>query len=287
MTEKTGNVNAYLNARMNQMTNLKSSGTHVLQKDESLWSIASKELGKGAKNSEINEYMLQIAKLNGFDTVEKMNSIKINTVLNMPVKDTQASNKGKQAQKTQTAQTNHKTVTKPQTTTTPARAQKANAAAPAQKTKTNQAQSTQVAAKSDAEKIFERCCNDIIGNNPIYVQKGWGLDMYHVYKETKQEDKSPANYNHTYERTVPSLVMSFEIKNGKIISHSFYNHSEKGIDNYIIKGNKILKYNNLLPDDKYPNVGNVESAKIQQVDKKLLALAEQYQQKQNNRLFFK
>lgn len=231
--------------------------------------------------------MLQIAKLNGFDTVEKMNSIKINTVLNMPVKDTQASNKGKQAQKTQTAQTNHKTVTKPKTTTTPARTQKANAAAPAQKTKTNQAQSTQVTAKSDAEKIFERCCNDITENTTIYVQKGWGLDMYHVYKKTKQKDKSPANYNHTYERTVPYLVMSYEIKDGKVTSHSFYNHSEKGIDNYIIKGNNILKYNSLTPDNKYPKVGNIESTKIQQVDKKLLELAEQYQQKQNNRLFFK
>lgn len=41
---------------------------HVIKNGESLWSIAQAELGKDAKNNEIYDYMLNIAKVNGLNT---------------------------------------------------------------------------------------------------------------------------------------------------------------------------------------------------------------------------
>lgn len=90
MVEKvnSSSQNAYLKQRFEQFSNIEQGESRVIKSGESLWNIAKSNLGKGAKNSEINDYVLQIAKLNGLDTVEKMNNISANTTIYLPKKET-------------------------------------------------------------------------------------------------------------------------------------------------------------------------------------------------------
>lgn len=90
MVEKvnSSSQNAYLRQRFEQFSNIEQGESRVIKSGESLWNIAKSNLGKGAKNSEINDYVLQIAKLNGLDTVEKMNNISANTTIYLPQKET-------------------------------------------------------------------------------------------------------------------------------------------------------------------------------------------------------
>jgi len=81
--------NKYITYMMNRLPDEKAQGeTHVIERGESLWTIAKKAISNGAKvsNADISEYMLRIAKLNGLDTYEKMNSVKAKTKLYMPSK---------------------------------------------------------------------------------------------------------------------------------------------------------------------------------------------------------
>ena len=59
--------------------------TYTIQKGDNLWSIAREKLNKkDVKNSEIQDMMYQIAKLNSFDTLEKANNLEINNVIYLP-----------------------------------------------------------------------------------------------------------------------------------------------------------------------------------------------------------
>ena len=64
---------------------VKSKKEHILKKGESLWGLAKQELGnKNLSNREIRDYMFLIAKLNGLDTVEKMNGLMANQKIYLP-----------------------------------------------------------------------------------------------------------------------------------------------------------------------------------------------------------
>lgn len=76
--------NKYITYMMRKLPEEKArSEMYVVKKGESLWKLAKNELGD-ATNAEISEYMLRIAKLNGLDTCEKMNSIKVSQKIYMP-----------------------------------------------------------------------------------------------------------------------------------------------------------------------------------------------------------
>ena len=63
----------------------KNKVTYTIQKGDNLWSIAREKLNKkDVKNSEIQDMMYQIAKLNSFDTLEKANNLEINNVIYLP-----------------------------------------------------------------------------------------------------------------------------------------------------------------------------------------------------------
>ena len=78
---------AYINAVMANLSEVKEKKEHIVQKGESLWSLAKKELNKkNASNKEISDYMLLIAKMNNLETVEKMNNIKASQKIYLPGK---------------------------------------------------------------------------------------------------------------------------------------------------------------------------------------------------------
>ena len=76
---------AIINQVFDALPEVKSKKEHVLKKGESLWGLAKKELGnKNLSNREIRDYMFLIAKLNGLDTVEKMNGLMANQKIYLP-----------------------------------------------------------------------------------------------------------------------------------------------------------------------------------------------------------
>ena len=76
--------NDYVQSRLNSMPQPKKNKEHEVKKGENLWKIAKRELGSEATNTEISEYVLAIAKLNGLDTLKKMDRIYVGTMLDMP-----------------------------------------------------------------------------------------------------------------------------------------------------------------------------------------------------------
>ncbi len=76
---------AIINQVFDALPEVKSQKEHVLKKGESLWGLAKQELGnKNLSNREIRDYMFLIAKLNGLDTVEKMNGLMANQKIYLP-----------------------------------------------------------------------------------------------------------------------------------------------------------------------------------------------------------
>ena len=74
-----------INQIMALLPEVKSKKEHTLQRGESLWGLAQKELGtKELSNREIRDYMLLIAKINNLTTVEKMNGLKANQKIYLP-----------------------------------------------------------------------------------------------------------------------------------------------------------------------------------------------------------
>ena len=86
MVEKISAENAYVRFMMDKLPDNTKGQEYTVKRGDSLWNLAKKELNKTkpATNAEISKYMLLIAKLNGLDTVEKMNGIKAEEVIYMP-----------------------------------------------------------------------------------------------------------------------------------------------------------------------------------------------------------
>lgn len=74
-------ADACIRQRFAELPDVEKGDAHVIKKGESLWVIAQNELGKSAKKQEVNDYMFQLAKLNGLDTHEKMNNIRQNDTI--------------------------------------------------------------------------------------------------------------------------------------------------------------------------------------------------------------
>ena len=77
--------NKYISYMMGKIsTDNVEKESYTVKKGDNLWNLAKKELGSGATNQEISQYMLLIAKMNGLDTYEKMNNIKYGQSIFMP-----------------------------------------------------------------------------------------------------------------------------------------------------------------------------------------------------------
>ena len=90
MVEKISAENAYISYMMDKLPdNTKKGKEYTIQRGDSLWNLAKKELNKSkpATNAEISKYMLLIAKLNGMETIEEMNNIKAEEVIYLPDTD--------------------------------------------------------------------------------------------------------------------------------------------------------------------------------------------------------
>ena len=112
----------YYNLTMAKMPEVKKGGEYTIKKGDSLWAIAKKQLGNNAKKADILNYTYQIAKLNNYDNIKKMNSIKINDKILLPeVEKTQKtvtvtntqSQQNVKAHQTQSKPTEQKVVTQP------------------------------------------------------------------------------------------------------------------------------------------------------------------------------
>ncbi len=75
-----------INQVFEKLPEVKAKKEHTLKQGESLWGLAKQQLGnnKNLSNREIRDYMLLIAKINGLDTVEKMNGLKANQKIYLP-----------------------------------------------------------------------------------------------------------------------------------------------------------------------------------------------------------
>jgi len=85
MVEQISAEQAYVTSVMKKLPQAEKGREHTLQKGDNLWNLAKRELNKkNAKNSEISDYMLLIAKLNNLDTIEKMNGLKVSDKIFLP-----------------------------------------------------------------------------------------------------------------------------------------------------------------------------------------------------------
>lgn len=138
---------AYISYMMQKLPDVKQGKEHKLQKGDSLWGLAKKELNNPkASNQEISEYMLLIAKLNNLDTIDEMNSLKINDKINLPE---QASAKSALSSRTKPAKT------------------------PAAKRR-----------PTDAEESFADVKDALFNDKTIHVAKAYPreLNLFHVYQ---------------------------------------------------------------------------------------------------------
>ena len=158
MVDAINSRNAYIKAKMSKLPEVERGEQRTIKRGDCLWNIAKAEVKKQGKtsNAAISEYMLLIAKLNGLDTSEKMNGIKINSTIYLPGQVKAADT----VEKTDSAN-----VPKQQ----PAK------------------------ALNDAEQSFANLAQNVMSNDNVYAKQSntkllSGTKIYHVYEKTKIND---------------------------------------------------------------------------------------------------
>ncbi len=74
----------YFNLTLSKTPEVKRGEQHTLKKDENIWTIAREKLGKNASKSELLDYTYKVAKLNGYKSLDEMNSLKVNEKIYLP-----------------------------------------------------------------------------------------------------------------------------------------------------------------------------------------------------------
>ena len=293
--------NSYIRQRFAQMPDLEKGEERVIKSGESLWKIAKSEVGKQAKKGEVNDYMLKLAKLNGFDTIEKMNNIKANSKIYLvgsekkqakPANQTPAAtNPQRPAQQRPAAPkpaqpAQQKPAAKPAPKPTQP-AQQKPAAKPAPKP-TQPAQQKPVAKPtpkpaqqkpaapkpapkplSDAEKSFSDRTQAVLNDKTISVEKSTlnlysGDKMYHVM-QVKPYRSGGVSGKHP----VMSFLMS---RSGQIkdISYEGYENVNPNGYDYQISNGKIIQRSYVSLDDKL--IGTADKKELEQLEAKLKSL---------------
>ncbi len=108
VSKVTKKERAYFNSRLASMPNVEKGEKRVIKKGDRIWNIAKEKLGPNAGNTELTNYMYQVAKVNEFESIEKLNSLKPKDEIYLPRINKKAAQNNK-AEKTTTA-TNTKSV---------------------------------------------------------------------------------------------------------------------------------------------------------------------------------
>jgi len=216
MVKEISAEQAYATSVMNNLPQVEKGRVHTLQKGDNLWNLAKRELNKkNAKNSEISNYMLLIAKLNNLDTIEKMNGLKVSDKIFLP-----------------------KTSAPEKTTTVAAVA----------KSKTNIAQA-QTSAEISINKLKEIILNDkTLKIEKMYKGYSSTTSLYHVYnehlyesgyksskhplmsfvKDDKTEKITTISYN-DQQKDQRSGQYDYDIdKKGNIVTHGYFRKAQAG-----------------------------------------------------------
>ena len=204
MVDKISKQQAYLNAVMAKLPDVKNKEIHTVKKGETLWSLAKKNLNKKkAKNNEINNRMLLIAKINEFDTIEEMNNLKVKQKIYLPSTKKEAVNNknprnvvGKNnLEKKKTSDNNYTSKAKV------------------------------VPQKSEAVQSVNSALNTIKNDKTVKVEKVdlYLSDMYHVSNEEKTK-YGFINKN--------NMVMSFSVNEHKKINNVYLENSKKNLNKY-------------------------------------------------------
>ena len=306
MVERVSNHNNLtVQQRFAQMPEVQKGNARVVNNGENLWTIAKSELGKNAKNSEINDYMWQIAKVNGLDSEKKMNNLMTNTKLYMPKKNTQeqstkVTTTPKQTPKKHVVTTQSKTqqqkfkpvsysslefhpkeikpqAAKPQAAkpqTTKPQATKPQTAKPKQMLTVQQRVKTTPAQKTtSAESSFNKVLKTIFTDKNIQVKEAYisllnkNEKLYHV--ETRHDYKNHTSFSYP--------VMSFTLKNGQITEVSFDDTVDNNPDGYDYKVTRNNKKASDIRTNKYEamqgkKVGTISPESMQKLENKLLTL---------------
>ena len=301
MVERVSNHNNLtVQQRFAQMPEVQKGNARVVNNGENLWTIAKSELGENAKNSEINDYMWQIAKVNGLDSEKKMNNLMTNTKLYMPKKNTQE-------QSTKVTTTPKQTVKKPVVTTqsktqqqkfkpvsysslefhpkkikpqavkpqaVKPQATKPLTAKPKQMLTVQQRVKTTPAQKTtSAESSFNKVLKTIFTDKNIQVKEAYisllnkNEKLYHV--ETRHDYKNHTSFSYP--------VMSFTLKNGQITEVSFDDTVDNNPDGYDYKVTRNNKKASDIRTNKYEamqgkKVGTIPPESMQKLENKLLTL---------------
>ena len=103
MVESINTKKSYAQIRMAQLPDVTRGEKRKIKRGDCLWNIAKEEVKKQGKttNAAISDYMLQIAKVNGIDNLEKGKNIKIGSEIYLP-KQVKGNDKPKGSEKPQT-----------------------------------------------------------------------------------------------------------------------------------------------------------------------------------------
>ena len=217
------NEDAYIKASFKNMPNLEKGESRIVKRGDCLWDIARSQLGKKSKRSEVSNYMLAIAKLNGLDTKQKMNNLKVNSTIYLPKNIAKVDKKSLPQNK----------VVKQQLPKTP------------------------------AEKCFEDRMNVFFNDNTVKVKKALFLpdlysELYHV--SHKHVDKkgfvSP-------DKPIMSIKISKDTRKIESISfEDDRNLYDFGYD-YDIGKDNVIRSSNLLNNELYGKITPEQRAKLE------------------------
>ena len=237
MVNKISKQQAYINAAMAKLPDVKNKKEHILKKGETLWKKKKKNLNKkNASNNEINNRMLLIAKINNLKTVEKMNNLKVNQKIYLPSGEGQAviakkraknQQNNKQIAKNVKRKTIRRTVQK-----TPQKAQQKNTAKQANLI----SRSTNQAVQS-ANSAFNTLKND----KTVKVEKVRIYNNSECYHVTNEEKTKYGFINKN------NMVLSFNVDGNKQIKDVFIEDSKRNLNvfgyDYKIDKNGTIRQN--------------------------------------------
>jgi len=223
MVEKINTQDMYIQKYIEKMPKVEKGEAHVVKRGDSLWNIARSKCGKKPKRSEINNYMLAIAKLNGLNTAQKMNNIKVNSTIYLP-KDVLIADKSNIYPTKSLSQ--DKNINK----------------------------NPKSYPKTPAEKYFDNKLNKVLTDKSVYIKKAELMydsenSLYHIsynYKDNKGFM--------LFDRSLMSVTV--KNKNGEIENIAF--EGEKNIYDYgydyKIEKNNVIKSNAPLNNTVYGKI---------------------------------